>query len=301
MIGKLLLYEKITRYEEIILSGDLDDVMFLFSDQEDAVDMRRSYREHFFNVQETILILNDLGVEFDHVRRGSFIDENKYKAVLSSGGDGTFLSAGHHLSGIPLLAQNTDDYWSVGHFCSIVTAELREFLESIESQPTTTIHRLKMKVANGVNSNGGPKILDELIINDIMFAHHIPQANTSFRYWTNKDPDPQFFRESYGVLVCTAAGSTASMKNEGGIIMPLDQKEIQYHIRGNLEERDKYRFADTLYIQSLTPTGKIYVDGKSIVYDLPEGWILELSFGEPLTLLGDISHKRAHYFKSVEE
>lgn len=139
-------------------------------------------------------------------------------AVVSVGGDGTFLMATHAVEdGVrtPLLGVNSAPGSSHGYFCA--AAEAGAFEEALgrlgEARP---LWRMRVRV------NGAP--LPVLATNDVLFASL--SAGGTARYELGGEA-----QKSSGVWVATAAGSSAALRSAGGEALgPLD-KALQFRVR----------------------------------------------------------------------
>jgi NAD+ kinase len=130
-------------------------------------------------------------------------------------------------------------------------------------------------------------VLPELVLNDVLFAHANPAATTRYRLTVDGRTATH---KSSGLLVCTAAGSSAWMYQEGGELMPLDAGGLQYLSRGERGQRPA--LADAVTIHSLTRQGTLYVDGAHLTYECGLGCEIVLRAGRPLQVVGDLAAKR---------
>jgi len=127
------------------------------------------------------------------------------------------------------------------------------------------------------------------VLNDFLFAHPNPAATTRY----NLDGEEH---KNSGLLVATAAGSTAWIYQENGKVLDIEDPMLQFLHRG---ERGTFPLlADSLRLESLTRKGKLYIDGPHLAYDLTLGDTLEARKGQPLVVLGNLEAKRAGYRKA---
>lgn len=222
-------------------------------------------------VQQT---LSRLGVKFESVRRKD-LKRKHFKGVdlvISLGGDGTFLTSTHLLSGIPMLGVNSDPANSHGKFCLVNAESFETVFQSIllGSLKPHNLTRLQLSL------DGQP--LSTYVLNEILVHDESPAGGAKYYLEVN---DIQEHQLSSGVYVCTAAGSTGSTRSAGGHILPLTCGKWQYFVRepfiqpgrtwqlmdGILEGDDR------LIITSEMWDGWIYVDGKhsNIKYRFPRG------------------------------
>lgn len=147
--------------------------------------------------------------------------------VVSVGGDGTFLRASHAVRpwgegvGAPMLGVNSASS-SAGFFCSACSRDFGEQLDLIASGAMVSRALWRMEIL----VNGVP--LDHHALNDILFAHRVP-AETS-RYVITVDGVSQE-QKSSGIWISTAAGSTGAMRSAGGVVQPMDSRELQFLVR----------------------------------------------------------------------
>ena len=134
------------------------------------------------------------------------------------GGDGTFVRASHCMRGSALmLGVNPAPKTTEGFFTRISSTTLKKFEKFILGKyKIISLNRLEVKL------NG--KTLPELAINEVCFLskHGFETA----RYTLQGE-----FQKSSGVLISTAAGSTAWISSAGGEKMPITSMQIQYKVR----------------------------------------------------------------------
>jgi len=145
-----------------------------------------------------------------------FID--KCDAIVSVGGDGTFLSVAR-MSGFsekPIVGVNLG---GLGFLTDIGPEDLEEYLGKIRGGDYTMISR--MVIEAGVVRNGTEvhrsKALNDIYINRV----NMPKL-TSISAWCGDDFITDFFAD--GIIVATPSGSTAYSLSAGGpIVEPLVQ------------------------------------------------------------------------------
>ena len=202
--------------------------------------------------------------------------------LISIGGDGTFLEVSHYVEGAPLLGINSDPENSVGFFCFSDRHNFIKVFNNLEVIKHTKLNRLELEI------NG--KKIKERVLDDILIAHNNPAAVTRYELST-KDYSEK--GKGSGLLICTAAGSTAFMYSEDGKLMDINSDEMQFLQRG---KRDKQpRFTKELYVRSCTRQGKIFIDGPHKSYDFTLGDEVYIRPGESLDLVGDLNEKRKKF------
>ncbi len=268
-------------------SPDQEVREFVAQNNEHVQNMIRSDCVQAETLERVLSDLEKLGAEFETIYRANLVDYNHRindnDLIISVGGDGTFLEVSHYADGsVPVLGVNSDPERSVGFYCYCTKDDFAEIVGNISIVPTTTVSRLQL-VLNG-------NIIPEPVLNDILIAHQNPAATA--RYTIDANGAAEKHKDS-GLLVCSAMGSTAWMYNEGGIVMPLDSRQIQYLSRGKRNRAG--RLTDELKICSLTREGKIYHDGEHLVYNFGLGSELVAQPGKMLTIIGDLEKKRMKY------
>lgn len=278
----LLVYKK-SQYELYRDSPDVAVKNYAYNHEE---SLKASHDEQERTLETVLSALQKQGFSQRTVYRAQLPEEDMqcYELIVSVGGDGTFLEVSHYVQQTPLLGVNSDKNWSVGFFCCATQDTVGTFLQQLKSVPKTELHRLQV-LRDGV-------ALPEPVLNDVLFAHVNPAANT--RFTLEVSGEQQAYRGSGGLLACTAAGSTAWMKEIGGKVMPLLSKNLQYKVRDVLEEKTHY--AESLQIKSQCREGKLYVDGEHLQYDVGLDQTIEIRHGMPLTVLGDLEQKRERLF-----
>ena len=127
--------------------------------------------------------------------------------------------------------------------------------------------------------NGKP--IRQLSLNNLFYADPNPAVVT--RYRITAGGKVEYFKSS-GFLVCTAAGSTAWMYQEGGEVMPITDNRLQYLSRSVRGE--KSRFASEVTLQTLTHLGVVDKDGVAVDREVVLGDEITIRGGHPLTVIG---------------
>src|SRR3989338_351868 len=281
----ILVVSKKSLYEIYRNSPDDDAQQYV---QKHEADLQASHEEQQRTLENVLDELQKLGFPAKEIYRAHLPEEDlsTYELVIPVGGDGTFLEVSHYVQDTPLLGVNSNPVRSVGFFCCATRKTIEEVLRQLEQTPRTMLHRLQL-VCNEIE-------IPELVLNDVLFAHTNPAANTRFTLEVNKQQHT--YRGSGGLLACTAAGSTAWMWQVGGKKKPLNSPELQYKVR-DVRGEDTH-FADKLKIISQCREGRLYIDGEHLQYDLGLDQPLEIRAGIPLTVIGDIETKRNELFPS---
>ena len=279
----LIVYKK-SVYELYSASPDKSLRDFMAEGGEDVQRMKQSHEAQQRSLEVVVKEVEHTGAHYEMIYRAELSTEQTAgrDLIISAGGDGTFLEVSHYVHNTPILGINSDPNESVGFYCVANAANLGGMLADFGSLPRTELNRMQLTLDD--------KVIEELVLNDILVAHTNPAAMT--RYTLDVDGQKKEYKSS-GLLVCTAAGSTAWMYQEGGTVMPLSSKELQYFSRGVRGE--KPGFADEMKVHSLTRQGNIYIDGAHLTHDFTLGSSIHIKAGSPLTVVGNLEAKRAMY------
>lgn len=278
-----VVYKKST-FELYSNSPDKEIQGYMAKNAEDVAELRKSHEAQKKTLDLVVSELERKGITTEVMYRAELAGQRTLEAdlVVSVGGDGTVLEVARYVGDLPLLGVNSDPASSVGYFCYTNRAGFAQVLENYDSMPHTKLSRLELEL------NG--KKIPELVLNDTLIAHTNPAAVTRYKLWAE---DYEEKGKGSGLLVCTAAGSTAFMFEEGGAVMPLDSDEMQFVQRGRRGK--KFRFAKELRVRSYTRQGRLYVDGAHMTYDFTLGDELIIRMGKKLDLVGDLNEKRKNY------
>ncbi|MBR9691772.1 hypothetical protein GOV06_03210 [Candidatus Woesearchaeota archaeon] len=264
----LVVYKKST-FE--LYGSHEDTVKFIQSNDPDAEAIKKSHEIQKKSLEKVVDGLDKLDLNYNIIYRGDLTEITDKDLVISVGGDGTFLEVSHYVKDTPILGVNSDPEDSKGFYCC---ANTDNFIDMFDA-PRTRLHRLELLLNR--------ETIPEPVLNDVLIAHSNPGAPTLYVLDGEKHLD-------CGILACTAAGSSARMYQNKGILMPLDSAEIQYLVK---EKRgEKPQFADKLELKSLTRQGKLYIDGPHLTYDLGLGDNLIIRKGIPLIVVGNLEEKR---------
>ncbi len=287
MKSVLVVYKK-SVYELYSSSPDEELKEFMAEANTDVERMKRSHEAQQKSLEAIVAGLSRTGIGYETMYRAELERRGVGSSdmVISVGGDGTFMEVSHYIvtPDVPILGVNSDPNASIGFFTYVEANNFARALEEIEAgkAPLTRLNRLEI-ILNG-------KKVPEPVLNDILVAHTNPAAMT--RYTLVADGVATEVRSS-GLLVCTAAGSTAWMYQENGTVMPLSSTEMQHFSRGIRAE--KPRLARELEMRSHTRQGRLYVDGAHLTYDFTIGSIITLGKGPRLTVIGNLEPKREKY------
>ncbi len=142
--------------------------------------------------------------------------------IIIVGGDGTFLKVAQYtVDPIPFLCVNANPKNTEGFFSQTTPAMLEKKLKEIaqEKIKPKKIWRLIAKI-NGIEI--------EPCTNEYYIGEKKPYDVAKYVLIAGKKTEHQ---KSSGVLVCTAAGSTAWCRGAGGTVLPKEKKQFQFIVR----------------------------------------------------------------------
>ncbi|MFL6201921.1 MAG: hypothetical protein ACJ76J_22330 [Thermoanaerobaculia bacterium] len=207
--------------------------------------------------------------------------------VVSVGGDGTLLTASHHVREGTLLGVNSAPRDSVGYLALAQRSTIPATLDAIAAGRLQPVPVTRLSVSlDGVT-------LPEAALNDVLIAHQHPAATS--RYLVRLGRISETHRSS-GLWVSTPAGSTAGIRSSGGAVLPLRSRRLQFRAR-ELYRRTGvgFRLASgflapgaELAVESQMEAGWLYIDGSRVSYPFPFGARAEMRAArEPLRLFAD--------------
>lgn len=280
-----LIYKK-SAWELFSDSNDTNVSSFIVEEesQRDLLQESDLIQKNTITSVENTLLANEIA--YKKIYRSSLDQYNltTFDLIITVGGDGTFLEASHHIKDdTPILGVNSDPTRSVGFFCACDADNFKDFFETISTQPKVSLNRLSLFINE---SPTGPPVL-----NDILFANPNPAATT--RYQIKNDS----YRNS-GLLISTAAGSTAWSFQEGVNPLPLESEQFKLLHRGT--RNSKSTTTSSVLIHSLTRKGTIFIDGDHCSLPLSIGQQLEIRSGIPIIVMGDINKKRAEFLNRYD-
>lgn len=280
-----LIYKK-SAWELFSDSNDTNVSSFILEEEShrDLLQESDLVQKNTITSVENTLLTNEIA--YKKIYRSSLDEYNftTFDLIITVGGDGTFLEASHHIKDdTPIIGVNSDPARSVGFFCACDAHNFKDFFKTISTQPKISLNRLSLFLNE---SPIGPPVL-----NDILFANPNPAATT--RYQIKSDS----YRNS-GLLISTAAGSTAWSFQEGIKPLPLESEQFKLLHRGT--RNSKPTTTSNVLIRSLTRKGTIFIDGDHCSLPLSIGQQLEIRSGIPIIVMGDINKKRAEFLNRYD-
>jgi len=237
--------------------------------------MQSAHEDHdraFVRLQNLIEELSLSATYWERDRLNESLD--KYRLVISFGGDGTFINASHFIEKTLLLGVNSSVKNSVGHYCRFALEtqaganRLRAMLNQIFSGKANETSLLRMQVS----VPGAPRGLNFPVLNDVLFTEENPAATSRYVLQIKAKKS---FQKSSGIWLTTPTGSTAAYSSAGG--RPFTQKEIRFVVRelysaeGARIKAGRIRRGHALEIVSSMMHGALYLDGAHHKVAVPLG------------------------------
>lgn len=215
---------------------------------------------------------------------------DKFRLVISFGGDGTFINASHFIMKTLLLGVNSSTKSSVGHYCRFEletqagTKKLQVALCDIFENKAKEAKLLRIRVS----SPGMAHVVGFPVLNDVLFSEENPAATARYSLeYQNK----LSFQKSSGLWISTPTGSSAAFKSAGG--QPFKQRELRFVVRelysaeGARLTRGRIAQGEKLAIVSSMMRGALYLDGAH--HKVP------VALGEHMTIDAHPQYLRAIY------
>ncbi|PIO05425.1 hypothetical protein COT47_04860 [Candidatus Woesearchaeota archaeon CG08_land_8_20_14_0_20_43_7] len=179
----------------------------------DAAGLSDSYKVHMESVKEVKHVLDEFGIQYTCVRKGCFegCKKNKPDVIITIGGDGTFISASHHImDNTPIIGVNSDTKRSVGKLCHATAETFKEKLSALISGKGRIMEFTRMDVTICSTKKKLCPIMNELLVTT---KDNIKAA----RYDIEADGRKATHIDS-GLLVSTGAGSTGWIYNASRLL-----------------------------------------------------------------------------------
>lgn len=223
-----------------------------------------------------------------------------YDLVMTVGGDGTFLWASKFVgAGTPVVGVNSSPESSVGFYTAARIIPFQEMFDLFDALkgypdsglPTKVVQRLKIEVNDDV--------VNDRILNDVLFAAKHPAAMTKYtlKAPVEKRKTQEEEQRSSGIWISAPGGSTGANLSAGGWILPLNDTRGQFVVREPMknfvwgtEHRLTHGFfsqGQALELVCKTRKAVLACDGTTITIPVTIGDRIRISHSdEPLTILG---------------
>lgn len=217
-------------------------------------------------------VLDSVGASHTTIEREALCDGISCDMIVTVGGDGTFLAAGHASSKskkpVPVLGVNSMPHSSVGFFC-------HTFADGFEKAIKNILSGMKPRELPLLEARIGRKLLPTKAINDILFARSCPAEMTRYTIRIGRNEE---YQRASGIWFSSGPGSTAAIGSAGGKKLPLLASKLQYVVREPYEPRDrkfklKRGVLGTKAKVELIPERDafVYIDGHHVFYEVREG------------------------------
>lgn len=238
---------------------------------------KKAHDEHLRTLTTVERVLHKHGINYSKYARGRKIPYQRYRSVITVGGDGTFLEAARNTNTQVLLGVNSAPGTSVGELCVTTQKNFERIIRRIIEGKNVRLdswQRLRLKL-DGLS---GP--ID--CLNDILICHQNPAAVS--RYYLKIGTLKEEQRSS-GLWVAAPAGSSGAIQSAGGRILSITEKKIQYMPRELYQGvNPPYRLkggvlaeGQTIKVTSLMHEGNVFVDGTHVQLAFPFHATLKIS------------------------
>ncbi len=196
-----------------------------------------------------------------------------YDLIITVGGDGTFLRTAQYVKSQPILCVASSLKKNEGFFSR---ASKDDFAKKLKLVLEGKHKIIKLNRLEPVISRKGKKERIESAVNEVFIGNSRPYLTSRYVLQIGKKKELQ---KSSGIIIATAAGSSAWARSAGGKKLPFTSRKIQYVVRepysgrltrpkmvkGILPEGTK------IEIKSLDWHGIAAVDSHHHEHDLREG------------------------------
>ncbi len=279
---------KRTSWRRALEGGGDPQVRAMVQRGDPAVErMRLAHQEHESTLREVEAALRELDMVATYVPAAApSFDAEGADLVLTVGGDGTLLTASHHVARCPVLGINSAPSSSVGYFCAARLGAVEPALAAFRrgDLPAFTLARME------VTLNGA--VVSRRVLNDALFCHASPAATSRYVLAFGEVEEEQ---RSSGFWVGPAAGSTAAQRSAGGEVLPLTSDQLQFVVREPYTPggaplalaRGVVTPGERLRAVSKMGDARLFLDGPHEAHEVGLGDALEFRRSdEPLSVLG---------------
>lgn len=255
--------------------------------------LMKAHSEHYATLSRLKDAMEKAKVDYDLVSREDDGGRGiKYEAVLTVGGDGTLLSASHHIAdGMPIYGVRSSES-SVGYLCCAGPDDPEALVKALLAKRArfVSVNRLVCVVKHADFAGSSAETRTVPILNDFLYTNANPAATTRYRIHFRGETE---LHRSSGIWVATGVGSTAAILAAGGAPRPKDDVFFQFKIR------ELYRLArpqpmidgglfdpsvESVVIENRCPLALLALDGQHGSLDLKYGDTLRFERGPSLAL-----------------
>ncbi|MBI3617125.1 MAG: NAD(+)/NADH kinase [Candidatus Omnitrophica bacterium] len=238
---------------------------------------KKAHDEHLRTLTMVERVLHKHGINYSKYARGRKIPYQRYRSVITVGGDGTFLEAARNTNTQVLLGVNSAPGTSVGELCVATQKNFERIIRRIIAGKNVRLdswQRLRLEL------DGLSRQID--CLNDILICHQNPAAVS--RYYLKIGTLKEEQRSS-GLWVAAPAGSSGAIQSAGGRILNITEKKFQYMPRELYQGvNPPYRLkggvlaeGQTIKVTSLMHDGNVFVDGTHVQLAFPFHATLKIS------------------------
>jgi NAD+ kinase len=293
-MSDVIVVAKRTAYAQHVLERrDPDAIALLDAGDPSVARWRQAHADHEQTLGRVLEILGRLGLGHVVLPAHTAFHTQGTRLVVTVGGDGTLLSASHHVGDCPVLGVNSSPEHSIGFFCAARGDNIEAMLEGAiaDALPRLCLSRMQVEV--------GEEVCSRRVLNDALFCHAIPAATSRYILEFGGEAEEQ---RSSGLWIGPAAGSTGAIRSAGGEVLPLSSQALQLVVREPyLYAHGAYRMqkliaeaGETLIVRNKMRDARLFIDGPFASFDVALGAVLHFRLSpEPLTLLGLDDRERA--------
>ena len=249
--------------------------------------IERKHKNHYSSLHDIEHVLSCLGISYDTINVADFTPDNMLgkDAVISVGGDGTFLTAAYEICHNILILPVKSDA-SLGALCIADALTFRETIDKILSDNFTIDKWDRLEA----RFNGTTR----LALNEAVIGPKFGSGSSRYNISVNGLTESQ---EGSGILVATGTGSTGRYRNvgTGHLPFPRASKELRFLSLDALQTSNYSLLAgvidagESLVIRSDTSiNGTISFDGDNEHrrYDILPGTVVKIRLSDnPLRVI----------------
>lgn len=188
-----------------------------------------AHDEHYRSLDRMRVALAREKVSFVELDRNlSWLEEGRFDAVVTVGGDGTLLSASHRIldATVPLIGIRSSEA-SVGYLCAGGEEDIDDIVRAFVRNKLRYSERARL-CAEVFYARQNKKKNSVPVLNDFLFTNSNPCATTRYTLMVG---DCQESQKSSGIWISTATGSTAGIAAAGGKQQSPEETRGQYYVR----------------------------------------------------------------------
>ena len=191
--------------------------------------LSHSYYSHLNSLQNIVTELKRNNIDYTIVTATRDLTDDfpesylNYDAILSAGGDGTFLKAASEMYtlDVPLIGINTDPNKSKGALCTVHDSiKFGQYLQQIQAGDYEWRQHSRIRVQ--LEKDSGMDTLEwtqlkQVALNEIFFAERNVAHPIQHEVIVDQQVSSADVQLSSGILICTGTGSSAWMANASKI------------------------------------------------------------------------------------